>query len=124
MVDGQNIIRDTHLDNFNRMKDKLVPPMEQAYSALLEDLSQRGLLDSTLVIWMGDFGRTPLINKDAGRDHWPQCYSVVLAGGGIRGGQIIRRDGKRGAFPVSPPGSPAALHAHGRSAPAEQPHGA
>ena len=62
--------------------------MEQAFAALLDDLG-RGLLDTTLVVWMGDFGRTPTINKDAGRDHWPQCYTVVLAGGGIRGGQVI-----------------------------------
>jgi uncharacterized protein (DUF1501 family) len=58
--------------------------MEQAFIALLDDLSDRGLLDQTLVIWMGDFGRTPKINAEAGRDHWPQCASVVLAGGGLR----------------------------------------
>ena len=86
---GPSIRWDTHKDNFNRLKNELVPPMEQAYAALLDDLRERGLLDTTLVIWMGDFGRTPKINKDAGRDHWPQCYSVVLAGGGIHGGQVV-----------------------------------
>jgi uncharacterized protein (DUF1501 family) len=83
---GPSIKWDTHKDNFNRLKNELVPPMEQAYAALLDDLRERGLLDSTLVLSMGDFGRTPKITKDAGRDHWPGCYSVVLAGGVIRGG--------------------------------------
>jgi hypothetical protein len=110
-VNGPSITWDTHLDNFGRLKNKLVPPMEQAYAALLDDLSERGLLDSTLVIWMGDFGRTPIINKDAGRDHWPQCYSVVLAGGGIRGGQVVGRSDKTGAYPSDRPVTPADLHA-------------
>ncbi len=88
-VNGPSIIWDTHQGNFKRLKKRLVPPMEQAFAALLDDLTERGLLESTLVVWMGDFGRTPTINKDAGRDHWPQCYSMVLAGGGIRGGQVI-----------------------------------
>lgn len=61
--------------------------MEQAYAALLDDLEERGLMDSTLVVWMGEFGRTPKINNDAGRDHWPGCYSVLLAGGGVREGR-------------------------------------
>ena len=110
-VNGQSIIWDTHKDNFNLMQNKLVPPMEQAYSALIEDLSQRGLLDRTLVVWMGDFGRTPLINNDAGRDHWPQCYSVVLAGGGIRGGQVIGESDSTGAYPREYPVTPADVHA-------------
>ncbi|HND55474.1 MAG TPA: DUF1501 domain-containing protein, partial [Pirellulaceae bacterium] len=87
-VNGPSITWDTHQDNFGRLKNRLVPPMEQAYTALLDDLAERGLLDSTLVVMMGDFGRTPLINKDAGRDHWPNCYTMLLAGGGIRGGQV------------------------------------
>ncbi|MFN0195426.1 MAG: DUF1501 domain-containing protein [Planctomycetaceae bacterium] len=110
-VNGQSIIWDTHKDNFNRLKNQLVPPMEQAYAALLDDLSERGLLDSTLVVWMGDFGRTPIINKDAGRDHWPQCYSMVLAGGGIRGGQVIGASDKTGAVPHARPVTPADIHA-------------
>ena len=85
--------------------------MEQAYVALLDDLSERGLLDETLVIWMGDFGRTPVINKDAGRDHWPQCYSVVLAGGGIRGGQVVGTSDAKGAYPKERPVKPADIHA-------------
>ena len=110
-VNGRSIIWDTHKDNFDRMKKSLVPPMEQAYVALLEDLQERGLLDTTLVVWMGDFGRTPMINKDAGRDHWPQCYSVVLAGGGIRGGQVIGQSDSTGAFPRVRPVTPADIHA-------------
>jgi hypothetical protein len=110
-VNGPSITWDTHLDNFGRLKNRLVPPMEQAYAALLDDLSERGLLDSTLVVWMGDFGRTPTINKDAGRDHWPQCYTVVLAGGGIRGGQIIGASDKIGAYPIERPFTPADLNA-------------
>lgn len=110
-VNGRSIIWDTHKDNFDRMKKSLVPPMEQAFVALLDDLTERGLLDSTLVLWTGDFGRTPVINKDAGRDHWPQCYSVVLAGGGIRGGQVIGRSDKTGAFPFLRPVTPADIHA-------------
>jgi Protein of unknown function (DUF1501) len=110
-VNGPSITWDTHLDNFGRLKNRLVPPMEQAFAALLDDLSERGLLDSTLVVWMGDFGRTPTINKDAGRDHWPQCYTVVLAGGGIRGGQTIGASDKIGAHPTENPITPADLHA-------------
>lgn len=110
-VNGPSIIWDTHADNFNRMKKRLVPPMEQGFAALLDDLEDRGLLDSTLVVWMGDFGRTPIINKDAGRDHWPQCYSVVLAGGGILGGQVVGSSDRTGAFPREYPITPADLHA-------------
>jgi len=110
-VNGPSIIWDTHKDNFNLLKNKLAPPMEQAYAALLDDLSERGLLESTLVIWMGDFGRTPIINKDVGRDHWPQCYSMVLAGGGIRGGQVIGESDRTAAYPQTRPVTPADIHA-------------
>ena len=91
--------------------------MEQAFAALLDDLSERGLLDTTLVVWMGDFGRTPKINKDAGRDHWPQCYTVVLAGGGIRGGQIIGASDKTGALPGRKPHHPRRPPRHDLPAP-------
>ncbi len=110
-VNGPSITWDTHKDNFNGLKNRLVPPMEKAYAALLDDLEERGLLDETLVIWMGDFGRTPKINKDGGRDHWPGCYSVVLAGGGVRGGQVIGSSDKIGAAPESRPVTPGDLHA-------------
>ena len=110
-VNGPSITWDTHKDNENQLKKRLVPPMEQAYAALLEDLAERGLLDSTLVVWMGDFGRTPIINADAGRDHWPHCYTMVLAGGGIRGGQVIGESDKTGGYPIARPVTPADIHA-------------
>ena len=97
---------DTHGGLPGRYK-QLVPPMDQAYSALLNDLLTRGLLDSTLVVNTGEFGRTPIINKDNGRDHWPGAYSTVLAGGGIRGGQIYGASDKKGAFVASNPVAPA-----------------
>ena len=110
-VNGPSITWDTHKDNFNALKNRLVPPMEQAYAALLDDLAERGLLDTTLVVWMGEFGRTPKINIDAGRDHWPGCYSVLLTGGGIRGGQVIGASDSIGAYPRERPTSPADIHA-------------
>ena len=110
-VNGPSITWDTHDDNFNRLKNKLVPPMEQAFAALLDDLEERGLLETTLVIWMGDFGRSPRINTKTGRDHWPGCYSVVLAGGGIRGGQVIGKSDATGAYPAERPVTPADIHA-------------
>jgi hypothetical protein len=105
-VNGPSITWDTHKDNFNGLKNRLVPPMEQAYAALLDDLEERGLLESTLVVWMGEFGRTPKINNDAGRDHWPGCYSVLLAGGGVRGGQVIGSSDATGAIPKTAPFHP------------------
>jgi hypothetical protein len=122
-VNGPSIVWDTHLDNFNRLKNRLVPPMEQAFVALLDDLEARGLLESTLVVWMGDFGRTPLINKDAGRDHWPPCYSVVLAGGGIQGGQVVGESDRDGAYPKEHPVTPADIHATVFTALGYDPHG-
>ncbi|HVU86556.1 MAG TPA: DUF1501 domain-containing protein [Pirellulales bacterium] len=87
---------DTHKDNFSTLKNVLIPPFDRAFSALLVDLSERGLLDSTLVVVMGEFGRTPRIGRivmnnatnASGRDHWPHAYSVLLAGCGVRGGQV------------------------------------
>lgn len=110
-VNGPSITWDTHKDNFNALRNRLVPPMEQAYAALLDDLGERGMLDTTLVVWMGEFGRTPKINGDAGRDHWPGCYSVLLAGGGIRGGQVIGASDNIGGHPTERPTTPADIHA-------------
>jgi hypothetical protein len=87
-------------------RTELLPPTDAAFSSLIEDLADRGLLDETLVIMMGEFGRTPRFNKDGGRDHWPQCYSAVLAGGGIRGGQVHGSSDKLAATPLSDPVSP------------------
>jgi hypothetical protein len=79
---------DTHLDNFNRVKS-LSESVDPAFAALVADLQERGMLEQTLVIWMGEFGRTPRINPRTGRDHYPRAFSVALAGGGIKGGQVI-----------------------------------
>ncbi|MFO0965572.1 MAG: DUF1501 domain-containing protein [Gemmataceae bacterium] len=102
---------DTHGNNFNNLKDTLLPPMDQGLTALLDDLTARGLLDDTLVVWMGDMGRTPRINRDAGRDHWSFCYSILLAGGGIRGGQTYGSSDRAAAYPSSNPVSPADIAA-------------
>ena len=89
---------DTHSDNDERHGKKLVPVLDRTLSTLLDDLQQRGLLDSTLVIVMGEFGRTAHHNSKAGRDHWPHCWSMALGGGGIRGGQVVGASDERGAF--------------------------
>jgi hypothetical protein len=89
----------------------LLPMLDQGQSALLEDLEQRGLPGQTLVAVMGEFGRTPKINKDAGRDHWGLCQSVLLAGGGIRGGQVYGSSDRIGAYPASDPVDPVDIHA-------------
>jgi hypothetical protein len=92
---------------YQMLKEKYcLPPLDLAYSALLEDLSARGLLDETLVVMLGEFGRTPKINKAAGRDHWGACQSVVLAGGGIRGGQVYGSSDAQAAYPKSNPVAP------------------
>jgi Protein of unknown function (DUF1501) len=102
---------DTHGANFRSLKDTLLPPMDRGVSVLLEDLESRGLLEETLVVWMGDMGRTPRINKDAGRDHWSFCYSVVMAGGGVRGGQVYGSSDRSAAYPSTNPVSPADIAA-------------
>jgi uncharacterized protein (DUF1501 family) len=89
-----------------------MPPADQGLSALLDDLSQRGLLDETLAVWVGEFGRTPRINRNnAGREHHPGCYSAVVAGGGVRGGQVYGRSDYLAAYPAVDPVSPADLRA-------------
>lgn len=102
---------DTHDKNFSSLKDTLLPPMDQGVSALLEDLASRGLLEETLVVWMGDMGRTPRINGGAGRDHWSFCYSIVLAGGGVRGGQVYGSSDRSAVYPSTNPVSPADIAA-------------
>jgi hypothetical protein len=95
------------ITGYQMLKEKYcLPPLDLAYSALLEDLAARGLLDETLVVMLGEFGRTPKINKAAGRDHWGACQSVVLAGGGIRGGQVFGSSDAHAAYPKSNPVSP------------------
>jgi hypothetical protein len=90
---------DTHDNNFGRLKDHLLPPIDRGYAALIDDLTARGLLQSTLVIAMGEFGRTPRLNPSGGRDHWPFCYSALLAGGGVQGGTSYGSSDKLGAYP-------------------------
>jgi hypothetical protein len=92
--------------NFPTLRECL-PALDLASSALLEDLTARGMLDQTLVIWTGEFGRSPRINGDAGRDHYGNVFSAMLAGGGIRGGQVYGSSDKEGAFPADRPVSPA-----------------
>jgi uncharacterized protein (DUF1501 family) len=92
VVDGW----DTHQDNFGRT-GKLADTIDKPFAMLLSDLKQRGMLDSTLVIWMGEFGRTPNINANAGRDHYPRAFNVALAGGGVRGGRVIGETDAGGA---------------------------
>jgi uncharacterized protein (DUF1501 family) len=102
---------DTHNDNFATLKRQLLPWLDAGLSTLLRDLSQRGLLDSTLVIVTGEFGRTPRINKDAGRDHWGPAFTVALAGGGIRGGLVVGTSDTRAERPASNPHGPEDLSA-------------
>jgi hypothetical protein len=97
--------------NFPSLKDKLLPALDLASTALLEDLEGRGLLNQTLVAWTGEFGRSPRINTDAGRDHYGNVFSAMLAGGGIRGGQVYGASDKHGAFPADNPISPGAFAA-------------
>jgi hypothetical protein len=119
-----NPVWDTHAKNAERLRTALMPPMDQAYSALLGDLADRGLLDETLVVWMGEFGRSPKINAAAGRDHWGHVFSVALAGGGVRGGQVYGASDKIGGYPkdgrVQPPELTATIfHCLGYSAETE-----
>ncbi|MGD9647319.1 MAG: DUF1501 domain-containing protein, partial [Pirellulales bacterium] len=104
---GGNILGwDTHQNNFKTL-EAMLPVLDNGWAALLADLKARGLLESTIVVWMGEFGRTPKINNNQGRDHFPNAWSTVLSGGGIRGGQVIGRssdDGQEVADrPVSVP---------------------
>jgi uncharacterized protein (DUF1501 family) len=100
---------DTHGRHLELTKDQLCPPTDAAFSSLVEDLDQRGLLDETLLVMMGEFGRTPRFNDAAGRDHWPHCFSVVMAGGGIKGGQVYGSSDRVAAFPASDPVTPGDL---------------
>jgi hypothetical protein len=101
---------DTHgFDNkpmYPILKNYLLPITDQVLPVLLDDLDDRGLLDETLVVWVGEFGRTPRINDKAGRDHWPQCYPALLAGGGVRRGFVHGSSDKNGAYPATDPVRP------------------
>lgn len=110
-VNGQLENWDAHADVFPRLKNDLLPPADQALSALVEDLDTLGLLESTLVVALGEFGRSPRINPQAGRDHWPYCFSAVLAGGGVQGGAVYGSSDKLGAYPDANALSPSDLAA-------------
>jgi uncharacterized protein (DUF1501 family) len=97
--------------NLNDYKETLCPMFDTAYTALLEDLKQRGMLDTTLVVAMGEFGRTPQLNPRGGRDHWPGCWSVLFAGAKVRGGQVVGASDKTGAEPKDRPVTPAEVAA-------------
>jgi hypothetical protein len=102
---------DTHRDHFTKMKKRLLPVFDRSISALLTDLEQRGSLEETLVVVLTDFGRTPKINKNGGRDHYPAVYSQILAGGGIRGGQVYGSSDSDGGQPALNPCTPSDFHA-------------
>lgn len=97
---------DLHSKNFDALKGELLPMVDRGIAALLDDLAERGLLEETLVVVMGEFGRTPKINGKAGRDHWGQCASVMFAGGGLRGGNVVGASDATGAYPSELPVGP------------------
>ncbi|MFP6672392.1 MAG: DUF1501 domain-containing protein, partial [Pirellulaceae bacterium] len=102
---------DTHGQNFKKMKDSLGPDLDTALTALVGDLKERGMLSDTLVVVNAEFGRTPAINKNAGRDHWPWVYSLVLAGAGVNAGTVYGASDKSAAYPASKPHDPADMAA-------------
>lgn len=102
---------DTHDRNFPQLQDRHCWMLDQSLSALLDDLAERGLLDETIVVAVGEFGRTPKINAKAGRDHWHHCYSGLIAGGGVRGGQVLGASDRRAEYPATRPVEPKHLAA-------------
>ncbi|HEV3115835.1 MAG TPA: DUF1501 domain-containing protein, partial [Gemmataceae bacterium] len=102
---------DTHQNNFKSLKDRLLPRLDRGYSALLQDLRQRGLLDNTLVVWFGDFGRTPKVNPSAGRDHWASAGVACMGGGGIKVGEVVGATDQLGEFVIDSPVTPQDLAA-------------
>ena len=105
--DDRSNFWDTHGDNFNQLKTRLMPPADQGFAALLDDLEARGMLEETLVVWTAEFGRHPRITAaNAGREHWPWCYSSVLAGAGVRGGVVHGASDRLGAYPTTDPVTP------------------
>lgn len=102
---------DTHADNFNKHRKLLMPNLDRGFSTLLDDLETRGLMDETLIVWLAEFGRTPKINNNAGRDHWAACNTVLLAGAGIPGGQVYGASDRQAAYPARDPVRPEDLAA-------------
>ncbi len=119
-IKNSSVYWDTHNRNFVDLRERLMPPADQAFSALLDDLADRGMLDDTLILWTGEFGRTPKVGQGVeggagagrdGRDHWPHVFTSVLAGGGIRGGQVYGRSDAQAAYPEEDGVTPADLAA-------------
>src|SRR5262249_20740796 len=100
---GREASWDTHANNFTQLKNVLLPPLDRGVAALLRDLDQRGQLDEVLVLVAGEMGRTPLVNASAGRDHWTAAYSVFLAGGGLKRGQVLGSTTQDGRYPGTRP---------------------
>ncbi len=107
---------DTHVKGFDSLRRGFLPRFDRAYSALIEDLDARGLLESTLVLAWGEFGRTPRVNNDAGRDHYPNVFSAAMAGGPVKGGRVVGSSDAKGTIPKTSPKTPqdvlATLYAH------------
>jgi hypothetical protein len=119
-ITNVSVYWDTHNRNFIDLRERLMPPADQAFDALLDDLEARGLLDETLVVWTGEFGRTPRVGQGVvggagagkdGRDHWPHCFTTVLAGAGIRGGTVHGASDRWAAYPARDPVTPADIAA-------------
>ena len=102
-----NATWDTHGDNFNKLRNTLLPQFDAAAGSLIRDIAESGMLERTIVAVLGDFGRTPRINANAGRDHWNSCYSILLAGGGLKGGFVHGASDRIGSVPAESPTSPA-----------------
>jgi hypothetical protein len=118
-IDGVNTCWDTHQNNFSKLKDLLCPTFDRAFPTFIEDLHERGLLDTTLVVALGEFGRTPKMGQftqsnntqKSGRDHWPNAFTALLAGGGVRGGQVYGSTTSTGGYVADKPVTPADLSA-------------
>jgi len=119
-ITNVSVYWDTHNRNFIDLKERLCPVTDQAFSALLDDLQDRGMLDETLVVWTGEMGRTPRVGQSVvggagagrdGRDHWPSCFTSILAGGGVRGGLVYGSSDRHAAYPANNPTSPEDLAA-------------
>jgi uncharacterized protein (DUF1501 family) len=102
---------DTHSNNFHSLKTALLPPLDAAMSTLFNDLADRGLLETTMVLVTGEFGRTPRINKDAGRDHWGPSFTLMIGGGGLQGGRVVGSSDKHASKPADNPIGPEDLAA-------------
>ena len=107
---------DTHVLGFDSLRRGFLPRWDQAFPALMQDLEERGLMESTLVVAWGEFGRTPRVNANAGRDHYPNVFSAALAGGPVKGGRVVGSSDAKGAFPKDNPKTPqdvlATIYAH------------